>query len=196
MIHPDTELKFIDDEIGHGVVAKKLIPAGTIIWTLDKLDRELTPEEFYGLDPVCRPFVENHTFRNRKGNFILCWDIGKYINHSFKPNCMATAYNFEIAIRDIQAGEQLTDDYGFLNILEPFRASDEGTERKVVYPDDLVRFHQQWDKQVEQVFSKITEVTQPLKPIVSNEIWEKIEMITAGKILLDSILNNYYQKAQ
>ena len=42
MIHPDTELQFINDEIGHGVVATKLIPAGTITWVLDKLDREFT----------------------------------------------------------------------------------------------------------------------------------------------------------
>jgi len=35
MIHPDTEVRFINDEIGYGVVAKKLIPKGTITWVQD-----------------------------------------------------------------------------------------------------------------------------------------------------------------
>ena len=30
MIHPDTELRFINNVVGYGVVAKKLIPKGTI----------------------------------------------------------------------------------------------------------------------------------------------------------------------
>ena len=46
MIYPKTELRFISDEIGHGVVATEFIPAGTITWALDKLDREFTPTQF------------------------------------------------------------------------------------------------------------------------------------------------------
>jgi hypothetical protein len=42
MIHPDTELRFINEKIGHGVVATKFIPKGTITWVLDKLDRVFT----------------------------------------------------------------------------------------------------------------------------------------------------------
>jgi hypothetical protein len=51
MIHPDTELQFINDKIGYGVVATKLIPKGTITWALDKLDRIFSPEEVRKLDP-------------------------------------------------------------------------------------------------------------------------------------------------
>lgn len=40
MIHPHTELKHINNEVGYGVVATKFIPAGTITWVLDKLDQE------------------------------------------------------------------------------------------------------------------------------------------------------------
>ena len=46
MIHPNTELRFINKEVGYGVVATKPIPAGTITWVLDKLDRTFTPDEF------------------------------------------------------------------------------------------------------------------------------------------------------
>ena len=76
--------------------------------------------------------IKKYAYRNQDGKFVLCWDLGKYVNHSFHANCMGTAYEFEIAIRDINPGEQLTDDYGTLNIDEPFECiSEEGTERKL-----------------------------------------------------------------
>ena len=52
MIHPKTELQFINKEIGYGVVATEFIPAGTITWVLDKLDREFTPAELESLEPI------------------------------------------------------------------------------------------------------------------------------------------------
>jgi len=45
----------------------------------------------------------------------------RYVNHGFNSNCLKTVYDFEIAIRDIQVGKQLTDDYGHLKIPVPFR---------------------------------------------------------------------------
>ena len=112
MIHPDTELRFISNEIGYGVVATKFIPAGTVTWVLDQLDREFTPLELQQMAPIYQNILDTYTFRNNKGNYILCWDNGRYVNHSFNSNCLTTAYDFEIAIRDIHPGEQLTDDYG------------------------------------------------------------------------------------
>ena len=102
MIHPDTELQFINNEIGHGVVTTKLIPAGTITWALDKLDREFTKEEFLNMDNLYQDILDTYTYRNNKGNFVLCWDHGRFVNHSFKSNCLTTAYDFEIAIRDTE----------------------------------------------------------------------------------------------
>jgi len=195
MIHPNTELRFVNELIGYGVFAREFIPAGTIIWVQDQLDRELSPEEFNQLPPVCRDQVENHTFRNRKGNYILCWDLGKYINHSFKSNCLATAYDFEIAIRDIQPGEELTDDYGYLNIIAPFEAADEGTARKVVYPDDLLRYHELWDAQLRLVFGKIIGLGQPLRSLISAETWAHLEEVAKGDAEMMSIRDNFFDTA-
>lgn len=192
MIHPHTALKYINDEIGYGVFATQLIPAGTIIWAKDKLDRELTPEEYHNLPEVCKPNVENHTFRNRNGNFILCWDICRYMNHSFNSNCLATAYDFEIALRDIEAGEELTDDYGYLNIIAPFDACDEGTERKIVYPDDLLRFHTVWDGQFQRLLPAVLEQEQVLLELIPGETWKHLREVAEGKARLESILKNYY----
>ncbi|HNP18282.1 MAG TPA: SET domain-containing protein [Fulvivirga sp.] len=192
MIHPKTELKFINDEIGYGVVATDFIPAGTITWVLDKLDKELTPSEVEKLDKLYQDILEVYSYRNREGNYILCWDNGRFVNHSFNSNCFTTAYDFEIAIRDIKPGEQLTDDYGYLNISEPFRAAPEGTKRKVVYPDDLVRYAKVWDKKLISPFKSIPKRDQPLRALIDNQKWEMIEQISQGKMEMDSLLTLYY----
>ena len=166
MIHPKTELKFISNDVGYGVVATEFIPAGTITWVLDKLDREFSPLEFQRLEPVYQNILDTYTFRNNNGNFVLCWDNARFVNHSFNSNCLTTAYDFEIAIRDIHPGEQLTDDYGYLNIMTPFRGINEGTRRKVVYPDDLLKYYKVWDKKLLNVFDRIPVLEQPSSTVV------------------------------
>lgn len=195
MIHPHTELKFISNDVGYGVVATKFIPAGTITWVLDKLDREFSLLEIQSMEPVYQAILDIYTFRNNKGSFILCWDHGRYVNHSFNSNCLTTAYDFEIAIRDIYPGEQLTDDYGYLNITHPFRGVEEGTKRKIVYPDDLLKYYKVWDNKIKKVFNRIIRLEQPLRPIISTETWNEIESIIVGKTQIDSILSNYYDSS-
>jgi len=192
MIHPHTELKYISNEVGYGVVATHFIPAGTITWVYDKLDREFSPTEFQAMEPIYQNILDTYTFRNNNGNFVLCWDNGRYVNHSFNSNCLTTAYDFEIAIRDIQAGEQLTDDYGYLNIPSPFRGVDEGTRRKVVYPDDLLKYFKVWDKKLLKVFHRIPKLAQPLQELIREDLWLDIVDISDGKKEMESILKNYY----
>src|SRR5690606_21890751 len=192
MIHPKTELKLISKEIGYGVIAKEFIPAGTITWALDELDREFTPEQFHQMKPIYQTILDTYCYRNNKGNLVLCWDYGRYVNHSFKSNCLSTAYDFEIAIRDIYPGEELTDDYGYLDVSEPLKGVDEGTDRKTVYPDDLLYFHEMWDNQLLKNFPAIPKVEQPLKQLISPKIWEEITQIIEGKKEMDSILKNHF----
>src|SRR5690606_34548868 len=193
MMHPDTELRFISEQIGYGVVATRFIPKGTITWVQDELDAVFTPGEVEQMHPRAQEMVDKYTFRNKDGNFVMCWDLAKYVNHSFNSNCLSTAYDFEIAIRDIHLGEQLTDDYGYLNLSEPFEAHDEGEDRTTVYPDDLLRYHQQWDDQIENAFRHFYEVQQPLMELVPREHQELLkERLSRGEPL-DSILNLYYE---
>lgn len=192
MIHPHTELRFISKEIGYGVVATQFIPAGTITWVLDKLDREFSPLDFQNMEPIYQEILDTYTYRNSNGNLVLCWDHGRYVNHSFNSNCLTTAYDFEMAIRDIQPGEQLTDDYGYLNITSPFRGINEGTRRKTVYPDDLLKYHKVWDKKIKKVFHRIKKVDQPLEPVLPARTLNKIERILNGEETLASILSNYF----
>jgi len=192
MIHPHTELRFISPEIGYGVVATQRIPKGTITWVLDALDREFTPQQIAAMDPLYQDILDTYTYRNNKGNFVLCWDIGRYVNHSFRSNCMTTPYEFEVAIRDIEAGEQLTDDYGYLNIPRPFKGMDEGSRRKVVYPDDLLRYYPTWDRKLSAAIRHLDRLPQPLQPVMQAEIWTKAVRIARGEEQMDSILTCYY----
>ncbi|MCW8981823.1 MULTISPECIES: SET domain-containing protein [Altibacter] len=192
MIHPHTELRFISEEIGHGVVATKFIPAGTITWVLDKLDRTFSIQDFQKLDKLYQNILEYYTYRNSKGQYVLCWDHGRFVNHSFKSNCLSTAYDFEIAIRDIHPGEQLTDDYGYLNVETPFRAAEEGTKRKTVYPDDLKNYHKVWDKKIASVFPKINKLEQPLGHLLQPATQKEIDAVIAGEKELASILEIYF----
>lgn len=196
MIHPDTELRFINDIIGYGVFAKKLIPKGTITWVQDELDQVFTPQKAAALSPLMREYLETYCFTNNEGNHVLCWDNAKFVNHSFNSSCMSTAYDFEIAARDIHPGEQLTDDYGYLNIAEPFEVVDEGTERKIVYPDDLLRHYGEWDELIRESFSDIKSVHQPMKKFVSPAVWAEFESVMAGKSQLKSLLTCYFDRSK
>jgi len=194
MIHPDTEIRFINEKIGYGVVATKLIPKGTITWALDKLDRIFTPAEIDSMAPTYRQIMDKYTYRNPAGNYVFCWDHARYINHSSNANCITTAYEFEIAIRDIQPGEELTDDYGYLNLEEPFEVVPEpGSNRTVVYPDDLIRYYAVWDEKLLAAFPELEKVDQPLFHLLDAATAQKARQIASGEIKMDSILNCYYR---
>ncbi len=196
MMHPFTEIQFISKEIGYGVVATQFIPKGTITWVQDELDQIYTPHQVARMQELSQQMIDKYSFRNNKGNFVLCWDISKYVNHSFRSNCLSTAYDFEVAVRDIYPGEELTDDYGYLNVTEAFKPKDEGTSRSTVYPDDLLHYHKEWDTQLEETFRFIPGVNQPLMPLVSPSIQQKLNLILEGRKPLDSLLNLYYPDGQ
>lgn len=193
MIHPDTELRFINEHIGYGIVALKPIPRGTITWAIDKLDRKFTQREVRSMDPLYQQVLDKFTYRNAEGNYILCWDNARFVNHSSHSNCMTTAYEFEIAIRDIAAGEELTDDYGYLNLEEPFQVVPEpGSNRHIIYPDDLLRYYPKWDDELLKSFPLIMDVDQPLFQLLDPLLQEKVKGIISGELKMDSILNCYY----
>ena len=193
MMHPDTELKWISDQKGFGVVATKIIPKGTITWVQDELDIVFPPEKPESFKPMTQELLEKYSFRNSKGEYVLCWDIAKYVNHSFKSNCLSTAYNFEIAVRDIQVGEELTDDYGYLNLTESFMPEDEGVARKEVYPDDILKYYKEWDKVLEPLIPMISSLDQPLFELLSEKVKSEIELITNSEKKLLSTKNLYFK---
>lgn len=194
MIHPDTELRHISQEIGYGVVATRFIPKGTITWAMDLLDRQFSPMEIEQMESIYKDIIGKYCYRNNLGRYILCWDNARYVNHSFNSNCLTTAYDFEIAIRDIQVGEELTDDYGYLNIDTPFRGINQGTKRKTVYPDDLLKYHKVWDKKLLQAVRHVHKVDQPLRVLLKEELWDHVVKVAEGSEEMVSILECFYDQ--
>ncbi len=195
MIHPDTEVRYISAEKGNGLFATSFIPRGTVTWVLDVLDREIPPADMAAYDQQIREVLLTYSFRNSKGNYIFCWDNGRYINHSFHANCCLTPYNFEIAIMDINAGEELTDDYGTLNIIEPFTVDSEGSNRNTVYPDDLLRYSEIWDEKIAAAFPELSVVKQPLWKFLSPKTQKAIQQVLEGTSPLPSIKSCYYDES-
>ena len=195
MIHPDTELRYINDTIGYGVFARKLIPKGTVTWIPDPLQKILTPEEVDSLPAVFQAVVDKYAYRNRVGEYVIESDFGRFVNHSSKSNCLTTAYDFELAIRDILPGEELTDDYGSLNIDAPFECLPEpGTSRTLILPDDILRYHEEWDAYLKDAFKQFMQVEQPLIQYLYDELRETALAVATGEIPMESILTCYYDQ--
>lgn len=195
MIHPNTEVKYISPLKGYGVFAKVDIPAGTIMWVLDQLDKVMSPAEVFSMDKNYQELLHTYCFIDNKGNYVLCWDNERYINHSFNANVLTTAYDFTIAIRDIAKGEEVTNDYGTLNIQHDFDSFlNEGSSRHSVYKDDLVRYHELWDTFLNRAIQLLPTISQPLWKWVSSETQSTILQIVDEQLPMKSILScHYYQ---
>lgn len=181
MIHPDTEVRFIDSVIGHGVVATKLIPKGTITWVLDAFDQVFEPDKVAAMSPMHVAVMQKYSYQDAMGRHILCWDNGRFVNHHCEANCLGGSYAFEVAVRDILPGEQLTDDYGGLNVDDDFPCScGSPVCRGSVRPDDALRQSDAWDALIAEALPLIRSLPQPLWPLVAEH--DELDLIAAGLV--------------
>lgn len=96
---------------GTGLFAAEDIAAGTMVWRPNPIiDREITAADVAALPDVARDFVQHHTFVDEEGKMILSSDSAIYFNHSDEPNT-GTSPAGNVALRDIRAGEELTENY-------------------------------------------------------------------------------------
>ena len=191
MIHPNTELRFINHEIGYGVFATRLIPRGTITWVKDEFDRVYSPEEVVLMSRLHREIMDKYSFVDPVGNLVLCWDLARYVNHSCSPNCLSAGYDFELAVRDIHSGEELTDDYGTLNLASDFMCRcGMGECRRVIMPNDPLKYADAWDAEVAAAFPLIRTVEQPLWLLVK-EKYEVEKALSGGAPIASCRLNHF-----
>lgn len=175
MLHPSTLVRHINDDIGVGVFARADLPKGTVMWVLDELDRVFHEEEVRRMSPPIQEVLERYCFRNDRAHWVFPWDNTRFVNHSFHPNCLGTLHGFEIAVRDIREGEEITNDYGTLNIIEAFECHpEEGAERDRVLPDDLLRHASDWDRLIAAAFPSLCRVAQPLSRFFEPSKWEAL----------------------
>lgn len=191
MIHPHTEVRFINSVIGYGVVATRPIPKGTITWALDDFDQHFTAAQVAQMDTLHQAIIEKYAYVDGRGRHVLCWDNARFFNHHCEANCLGAGFEFEVAIRDIEPGEQLTDDYGGLNVETPFKCSCGSPAcRGIVRPDDVLRLSDLWDVELREVFPLIRAVAQPLWPILRNK--DSVEAVIEGRTKMSSSRVHYY----
>ena len=163
MIHPSTELRLVSPHVGYGVFASQHIPKGSLVYVQDPLDIKITPLQYKRLDDTSRQLAEKYSFLDAKGNRILSWDAAKYVNHSCNPNTMSTAWGFEVALRDIEPGEEITDEYSLFNLeWEMECACGHGACRGMIRPTDARVHFRSWDETIRSAMMAIPHVEQPL----------------------------------
>lgn len=102
MFHPSTEVRFIRQEIGLGVVATRRLPRGTVVWVGDPFDLSVSEAELDALHPLYQAALYRFSYRDQRGRWCLSWDHGRYVNHSCDANTLCGAHDFSVAIRDIE----------------------------------------------------------------------------------------------
>ncbi len=184
MMHPNTEVKFVNDQIGLGVFATALIPAGTIVYVEDPLDIVIAPDNPLLDNPVLRPTIDKYAVIEPGERRIIAWDAAKYVNHCCYANIISTGYGFEIALRDIQPGEELRDEYGLFNLGWTMELSCQHVDvcRGCLHPDDFERYHAVWDTQIRNVLPCIMEVPQPLWTLLDSNTAVAVQhYVTTGQ---------------
>lgn len=107
---------------GNGLYAAEAIKKDTIIWAYDPLiDRIYTEQEFKSFDePIIKTFLNTYCFKFN-GKYCLCVDNARFFNHSEDANCYSSDFSEEYmgytrAKRDIEQGEELTDNYSKMGL--------------------------------------------------------------------------------
>jgi hypothetical protein len=198
MIHPSTELRLVNPHIGVGVFATARIPRGTLVYVRDAMEIEVGPDDRILHDPNLGPIIERFSYIDARGYRIVSWDIGKHVNHSCRPNTITTGYEFEIAVRDIEPGEQITDDYGLFNLEHALDcACGEPGCRGVVRGDDFDRYVPEWDALAMEALRQCDCVAQPLWPFFAADMRRRLlNFLTTGRSYRSVRCMKYERAAQ
>ncbi len=103
---------------GTGLFAAELIPQGTTIWEWDAdTGKEIQPSEFEKLSAEEKEHIKFFGYRSKNnGKYYYADDDSHFINHSENPNTTEKMEQGDgagalVAIKDIQIGEEITQDY-------------------------------------------------------------------------------------
>ena len=194
MIHPKTYIKHVNDLVGYGVFASEFIPEGTIVYVKDSLEIGISPEDFSKHSTEMQKAIEKYSYIDQNGHRIISWDFAKYVNHCCNCNTISTGYGFEMAIRDIQAHEQITDEYGIFNLTENMSIECSFINcRKQLKTTDFENYYAEWDKKIKRSIYKLFEVEQVLMPLVDEKTQKELEELKANPNSYKSVYTLKYK---
>ena len=190
MIHPQTCVRYVNGQIGYGVYATASIPRGTIVYVRDPLETEISPEDFAAMDECYQQMAKKYSFINEKGYRVVSWDVAKYVNHRCDFNTISAGYGFEIAVRDIAKGEEVTDEYGLFNLEHDMFCCCGSTNcRKIVRAGDVDRYWRKWDRVVIDALKRARTVDQPLWPFMDADTKNRLCDYLDGRAQYVSVRN-------
>jgi SET domain-containing protein len=103
---------------GIGLFAAEDIKTGTVTWRfVSGFDQLFSADEIAALPEPARTDMINHTYVDAAtGHYVLCLDNARFMNHADNPNTRGihadgAIEGYDIAVRDIACGEELTCDY-------------------------------------------------------------------------------------
>ena len=178
MIHSDTEIRYINAELGHGVFARSPIPKGTLVVVNDPFMPDVVPADFESLSAPFKNLVYKYSYVDKRGHHIIDWDHAKYINHHCSSNTLTSGYGFQIAVRDIAQDEQIFADDGLFN--EPFDWECHcgcTSCRRTITMNDFEKCSGDWDMRIRHVITGIFEVRQPLMFLINDALRSELESL-------------------
>ncbi len=181
MIIPWVRIQWISDEKGYGLFAIQDIPKGTLTFVQDGLDIVIPEEDLNSINPSLKEYVEKYSYEDFLGNRIVSWDLGKYMNHDDEANTLSTGYGFELAVRDIKKGEEVTDDYRIFSTHHDTENWHVQTSQKELIPEFPADLEEMWDQKVQNAISSIFKVEQPLKDFVDSDVWKRVKRVSENQ---------------
>jgi SET domain-containing protein len=102
---------------GKGIFSVKFIPQDTIIWIFNpEFDLMIPLKLFMSFDIEVQEIFHHYGFLDVDTNkIILCNDNARFTNHSINPNTQSSSLMETITIKDIQIGEEITENYFFFD---------------------------------------------------------------------------------
>ena len=98
---------------GLGLFADEFIPKGMLVWQFDEgEDRRISKKEFNILSPEEQAYIRKYAY-SKVDSPSITLPVGdaKYVNNSDSPNIYGDNDNVSFAIKDIQPGDEILEDY-------------------------------------------------------------------------------------
>ena len=195
MILPSLRIQWISDEKGYGLFATQTIPKGTVTFVQDGLDIVVAPDQV--VSPQLAPFVERYSYDGPDGSRVISWDFGKYMNHCCFANTLTTGYGFEIAIRDIAPGEEVTDDYRIFTREHQLLMSCDLQNCPVTLEVGNTRqLIQKWDKEILIALAEFKGVQQDLLNFIPEKTIRDLNDYLSGKADYRSVQTQMPSKSE